>query len=730
MVFTRASQSGHVPTVHRSANCLPATSDRTAPRKGWLASGSGSSFLTQRPFRRTVRFKRVIEHRWFKPATGAALTALCGLALWKMPLGERWVNASYDYAFRFGARGITNKVVLILMDNEAHDKLDQRRGQPWDRRLHTRLLDRLTADRCPLVVFDVHFRKETVPDVDQSLAAAMRRHGRVALMAKLAEVAHPGLPGAAKTFPAEQFLRSSATNGVAWLDPDLDLIVRRHWPFPASGSEPYRSLPWVAAELAEARLPTTPQGQWLRYYGQRGPWTRLSYHFAEKQATNYFHDKIVFIGSSPETSLPGDEEDEFRTPYTRWTGEAVGGVEILATEFLNLVNGEWLRRPAWGLEVLVIVAFGGLVGGSLSFFRVRTAAALGCALGLVVTLGFIGLSFSTTYWFPWLILSGGQVPLALVWVVTTSRAAAKAGASEAAVVPAAPAPIVAKNYPDTPDYELIQPPFGEGAYGKVWLARNAIGQWQALKAVYQAKFGDNVGPYDREFRGIERYKPVSDKHPGLLRIDFISRKKDDGYFYYVMELGDSLTSGWEASPAAYKPRDLASLRARAAGKRLPVPECVRIVRALAEGLDFLHQQGLTHRDIKPSNIIFVKGHPKLADVGLVAEMRAPMKELTYVGTPGYMPPPPESPGTILADIYGLGMVLYVISTGSDPGFFPEIATTLVEQSGAPDFLRLNAIIIKACQPDSSQRYSTARELAEALLEIERTMGDDVATSPA
>ena len=53
-----------------------------------------------------------------------------------------------------------------------------------------------------------------------------------------------------------------------------------------------------------------------------------------------------------------------------------------------------------------------------------------------------------------------------------------------------------------------------------------------------------------------------------------------------------------------------------------------------------------------------------------------------------MPPPPERPGTPQADIYALGMVLYVMSTGRAPTFFPEIATTLVQNAEPGDFLPL------------------------------------------
>ncbi len=271
--------------------------------------------------------------------------------------------------------------------------------------------------------------------------------------------------------------------------------------------------------------------------------------------------------------------------------------------------------------------------------------------------------------------------------------------------------------PDAPDYILCDLPFGAGAYGNVRLAQNAIGQWQALKTVYLSGFGSHHGPYDREFNGISRYKPVSEKHSGLLRIDFISQRKPGGYFYYVMELGDSLDDGWEKDPSLYKPRDLSAARKLAENQRLPTRECVRIGLSLCEALEFLHNEGLTHRDIKPGNIIFVKGKPKLADVGLIAEIRPDGAELTWVGTPAYMPPPPEPPGTVQADIYGLGMVLYVIRTGRDPEFFPGLSTTLAEQSTGDGFLPLNNVILKACQPDIVKRYSSAGEMRADLEEV-------------
>ena len=643
-----------------------------------------------------------------KPALGAVLAVFCGLILWKTVPGEPWTNASYDYLFRFGARSVTNNVVLILMDNAAFDQFHQTRGQPWDRALHAQLLNRLADDGADMVVFDSLFKELRDPAKDEALANAMRRQ-RVVLMAGQAQVTHPGLAGAQPTLPAELFLDAAGTNwGVAWLDPDLDSTVRRHWPFPAPG--PYPSLTRTAARVAGARLNEEPQAQWLRYYGQDGAWTKLSCRFALAQPANYFRNKIVFIGTQPQTSLMNGESDEFRTPYTRWTGESAGGVEIMLTSFLNLMNSDWLRRPAFWAEALVLIITGTLLGGGLCRMRPLKACISATVIALAVSLGAVSWSYFTNYWFPWLTIAGGQVPCALAWALVMAKPRVRVAGLKAAAV----------ELPDAPGYELFNTPFGEGAYGEVWLARNAAGQWQALKAVYLANFDNNPNPYEREFDGITRYKPISDKHPGLLRVDFVSEKRK-GYFYYVMELGDPVEPGWEREPSTYKPRDLVNARTHAPGKRLPVRECVQIGLELTDALDFLHRQGLTHRDIKPQNVIFVNGRPKLADLGLIAEIRPPDQEITFVGTPGYMPPPPERPGTPQADIYALGMVLYVLSTGRKAAYFPEIATTLVENIDPADFFPLNDIVLKACQPDPAQRYVSAVEMHQALQEAQKLL---------
>jgi len=650
-----------------------------------------------------VKGRAIRKNPLLLSAIGAALAVLCGWLLWATPLGDPWSDASYDYLFRFGSHAVTNQVTLILMDNGAFAQFHQTRDQPWDRGLHAQLLNRLADDGCPLVVFDSFFQLPRDPDKDAALAAALHRQQRVVLMAEQTEVSDSRMQGVEPNLPADLFLAATGTNwGVAWLKPDLDYIVRQHWPAPSPG--PYPSLPWTAAQSAGAKLDAAPRERWLRYYGSDGAWTRLSYQLALTEPTNYFRHQIVFIGTEPQNLLPdANKTDKFSTPYTRWTGEASGGVEILLTSFLNLVNQDWLERPPGWLEFILFGATGVLLGGGICRLRWAPGLVVAAGAAAVVSLAAISLTHLTNHWFPWLIIVAGQVPCALAWAWGMRwRRVPVTGGTE-----------VMEPLPETPGYKLVHPPFGSGSYGRVWLAKNSAGRWCALKAVYLSKFGNNPDPYEREYKGVQTYQPISDQHPGLLHVDFVSEKLA-GYFYYTMELGDALEPGWEKHPATYQPRDLSSDRARHPDNRLPLKACVHIGLALSRALEYIHGRGMAHRDIKPQNVIFINGEPKLADMGLITEIRADDPERTIVGTHGFMPPSPERPGTPQADIYSLGMLLYVLSTGRNAANFPDVPTLLIAGEGPVNYLPLNAVILKACQPDLKSRYASAAELTAAL----------------
>src|SRR5262249_21724698 len=87
------------------------------------------------------------------------------------------------------------------------------------------------------------------------------------------------------------------------------------------------------------------------------------------------------------------------------------------------------------------------------------------------------------------------------------------------------------------DHHLVRR-IGLGSYGEVWLARNVIGTHRAVKIVFRAKFEDSA-PYEREFRGIQKFEPVSRSHDGLVDVLQVGRNDELGYFYYIMELADA-----------------------------------------------------------------------------------------------------------------------------------------------------------------------------------------------
>ncbi len=250
-----------------------------------------------------------------------------------------------------------------------------------------------------------------------------------------------------------------------------------------------------------------------------------------------------------------------------------------------------------------------------------------------------------------------------------------------------------------PDHTLLRR-IGKGSYGEVWLARNVLGVYRAVKIIHRSSF-DNDRPFERELAGMQRFEPVSRSHESQLNILHVGRSP--GCFYYVMELADDMGRGTAIDEGSYTPRNLRS--ELLLHGRLPVDECVRLGLALTTALEHLHRHRLVHRDIKPSNIVFVNGIPKLADIGLVAQAEATM---SFVGTEGYLPP--EGPGTVQADVFSLGKVLYEISTGRDRQQFPELPTGITELPDRAALAEFNEVLLRACAPDVKQRYESAAEM--------------------
>ncbi|WP_435209736.1 serine/threonine protein kinase [Streptomyces sp. bgisy034] len=105
---------------------------------------------------------------------------------------------------------------------------------------------------------------------------------------------------------------------------------------------------------------------------------------------------------------------------------------------------------------------------------------------------------------------------------------------------------------------------------------------------------------------------------------------------------------------------------------LPALLVLSLGATLAEGLGYVHKQGLLHRDLKPANILLGPNGPKIIDFGLAvfAESSASLTAAnTVVGTPSCMPPEQANgvkPLTSAVDVYALGTVLLFAATGHLP----------------------------------------------------------------
>jgi len=258
------------------------------------------------------------------------------------------------------------------------------------------------------------------------------------------------------------------------------------------------------------------------------------------------------------------------------------------------------------------------------------------------------------------------------------------------------------------DYELIEQ-IGQGGMGVVYRARqHGLERDVAFKLLAAGPWASDefVERFRREARSAARMQ-----HPNIVEIYEFGHR--DGLNYFSMRLveGQSLAERLAAT-GPLEPR-----------------EAARLLRTLAEAMDYAHRLGVLHLDLKPGNILLTpEGEPLIADFGLARRIDAGHEGGEIAGTPSYMAPEQalleSHPLSASTDIWGLGAILYECLTGRPPFVAPDAQRTLERVvSDGPAPLReanrsipadLEAICLKCLEKEPIQRYASARELGEDL----------------
>lgn len=662
---------------------------------------------------------RAVRISWREAAAGALVCSLLGIATLK--ISTELEILGYDLLFLPGfKRPVPQEVVIIDLDDYSFRELKQINVPNWDRNLHAQLIDRMTSDQARVVVFDIVFSEKGDPSANNNLARAIRQNGKVVLAASLETNERQQILNKQAVLPEDIFIEGPAAGwGIAGFG-SKGTFAREYY----KGDEFHPSLPWVAAKVTGASVTgparARPPDAWLNYYGPAMTLPRVSYCEVNNFPPGYFRGKSVFVGARPKTLKAMEEADVFPTPHFRWKDNLFPGVEIGATAYLNLLHQDWLRQIPHSVQFLIIGIAGLIAGGFISSFQPKIASIAALVSLIAVLFGVASLARSS-FWFGWPVIAFVQIPAALAWSIgvrvvrlkfekdvlaRTLEETTKLVEATKATAQQRPAQLI-------PDHTLLKR-VGRGAYGEVWLARNAIGAFHAVKITRRAGFpGDE--PYEREFRGIQKFMPISRSHAGFVNILHVGRDDEQRHFYCIMEAGDDKTTGQKIDPESYIPKTLAGeLEWR--GKLSP-DETLQLGLALAAALEHLHQNQLIHRDIKPGNIIYVNGAPKFADIGLVTDIRSAGKDVSFLGTEGYIAP--EGPGSASADVYALGKVLYEAAMGRDRRLYPEVPTALFEEPTESVIRQLHDVINRACEMSSHDRYKTAAALRADLVRIQQ-----------
>jgi eukaryotic-like serine/threonine-protein kinase len=241
----------------------------------------------------------------------------------------------------------------------------------------------------------------------------------------------------------------------------------------------------------------------------------------------------------------------------------------------------------------------------------------------------------------------------------------------------------------------LQHRLGVGGYGEVW---RGIGPGGLAKAVKILHGNFDGAAAESELKSLELMREL--RHPFLLNIERI--ETDGSRLVIVSELAEcSLEDRFE------------ELR-QSGQKGIPRDQLLNFLRDAADALDFMHQEhGLQHLDIKPGNLLIQGGHVKVADFGLIKDIRQTNVSMIGGFTPLYAPPELfEGEPSQSSDQYSLAIVYQLMLTGVPP-FSGRTAAQLTAQhlSSKPDLSALTAsdrsAVARALSKNPSARFPRA-----------------------
>ncbi|MCZ6724101.1 MAG: serine/threonine-protein kinase [Gammaproteobacteria bacterium] len=258
----------------------------------------------------------------------------------------------------------------------------------------------------------------------------------------------------------------------------------------------------------------------------------------------------------------------------------------------------------------------------------------------------------------------------------------------------------------------IEKELGRGAMGVVYLARDPkINRKVAIKTLDYSQFSSSElkTVKERFFREAEAAGRLS--HGNIVTVFDMGEEEDFAFIAMDYVTGVPLSNYTKPS------------------KLLAVEEVYRIVKEVAEGLDYAHGQKIVHRDIKPANIMYNSRNKvvKITDFG-IARITDSVKTRTgaFLGSPSYMAPEQLRGSNVdgRADIYSLGASFYQLLTGQLP-FDADNLGNLAYKIANEKHKTLNAlrsdlpasatrIINKALQKERENRYASGAEMAKAL----------------